>query len=114
MQNDVENVITFLKNKRGIKIKTMMEAVGVERGGFLSWRMSPNQGRRDELARLLKIAFKEQFEEPDEKEHEPNDQKKYVRLLEVEIERLRKENERLLDWLEKKLEALSYLADRKE
>lgn len=36
-QPDVEKVINFLQSEKGITLADMMEKVGVERGGFLSW-----------------------------------------------------------------------------
>jgi hypothetical protein len=102
---DLENVITLLKGQKSVSLKEMMEKVGVERGGFLSWRRSSNKGRRDELAKKLIDAYPQHFEEIEDKPNpaERDVRDKYTEFLEKEIERLRFENDRLLRMVEQKL-----------
>jgi hypothetical protein len=114
-QLDVEKVIYFLKSEKGITLNEMMKKVGVERGGFLSWRRSTNEGRRKELARELIKGFPQYFGDEVEKAQEKVDEIKiearYIAYLEKETERLRLENERLFKMLEEKINTL---AARKE
>lgn len=43
MELDVETIIEFLKAEKGVKLNEMMAKLGVDRGGFLSWRqLCPN------------------------------------------------------------------------
>lgn len=97
---DVEQTIDYLKNKKGVKLNDMMKALNVDRGNFLSWRRSSNQARREDMAKKLREAFSELFEDAKE---DVGIEKKYLDLLEknlaevsAERDELKKEVKRLL------------------
>jgi len=96
MELDVEKTIEYLNGNRGIKMKEMQERLGVDRGGFLSWRRSSNKGRREEMAKKLQEAFPEMFTEGiPAPETDASVDKKYMNLLEKSLKEAEEEKLRL-------------------
>jgi len=104
---DVEKVIDFLKNEKGITLTEMIGKLGIERGGFLSWRRSTNKGRRDLLAQKLRESYAEHFTNGSPRPTADDIENKYMTMLEAEVARLKEENKRLLDWIENEIRAIA-------
>ena len=106
MELDVETIIEFLKAEKGVKLNEMMAKLGVDRGGFLSWRRSSNPGRRKEMAKLLKEHYAEHFTGEETRPDEAGYQEKYVKLLEKNLDEITKERDQLKKEVKELLETI--------
>ncbi len=107
---DIEENLNHLTNKKGITIVEIRERLGLDHGAFYSWRRSTKKARREELAEQIFNAFKEDFEKDWENESNPEAtktdnqvEKKYIKLLEKNIEEIREDRDKMREENEKLL-----------
>lgn len=88
-----EMLDTLLEN--GVKQTDVIEALGIGRGMFNSWRASTKESRRRELAKKIAELYPEVFGKQPAIANGKSVEEKYIAMLEKSVEELKAERDQL-------------------